>query len=176
MRRTWPPRVTLVDMRLVTQGTLLKGMAVSAMLLVAAACGSGGNSPGGAGAGGSRTTATASPAPALSVCQDVDRLRDTLAALTPLTGRLPSSTEMKTAARDIQSSLSGLGNRTEWQTQTDNLKAATEHMQSAADNLAASPGARGVASRARTAVASVNDAIRRLLTAVGSRCPSPSPT
>ena len=83
---------------------------------------------------------------------------------------------LEAAAADIQSSLSGLGNRTEWQTQIDNLKAAVANMQSAADSLAASPGARGVASNVRTAVAGVNDSIRRLLTAVGSRCPSPSPS
>lgn len=155
-------------------GMLLTGTVVSAVLLMAAACGAG-NSPG-AGQGSPRATAAASPAPTLSVCRDVDSLRGTLDSLTPLHGRLPTSTQMKAAAQDIETSLSGLGNRTEWRTQTDNLKTATENMRSAADNLAASPGARGAASRARTAVASVNDAIRRLLTAVGSRCPSPSPS
>lgn len=103
-------------------------------------------------------------------------LRATLQSLSPVKGALPTSTQMKTAARDIQSSLSGLANRTEWRAQIDNLKAATANMQSAADSLAASPGARGVTSEARTAVAGVNDAIRRLLAAVGSRCPSPSPS
>lgn len=163
-------------MRLVTlRGMPLKGTVLSAVLLTAA-CGSGGNSPGGTGAGSPRPTATASPAPTLSVCGDVERLRNTLDALTPLKGRLPSSTEMRAAEQDIQSSLSGLRNRTEWQTQIDNLRAATENMRSAADNLAASPGARGAPSRARIAVAGVNHAIRRLLAAVGSRCPSPSPS
>jgi hypothetical protein len=49
-------------------------------------------------------------------------------------------------------------------------------MNAAADNIAASPGARGAASQVRTSVAQVNDALRRLLAAVGSRCPSPSPS
>lgn len=156
---------------------LLKAAVVSAVTLVAAACGSGGNSPGGAGTSSPRPSVTASPAPTLSFCQDVAELRDTLQSLTPIKGAaLPTSTQLKAAAADIQSSLSGLGNRTEWQTQIDNLKAAVANMQSAADSLAASPGARGVASNVRTAVAGVNDSIRRLLTAVGSRCPSPSPS
>jgi ABC-type Zn uptake system ZnuABC Zn-binding protein ZnuA len=155
---------------------LLKGAVVSAVALVAAACGSGGNSPSGAGAASPRPSVTASPAPTLSFCQDVAQLRATLESLSPVKGALPTSTQLKAAAADIQSSLSGLGNRTEWQTQIDNLKAAVANMQSAADSLAASPGARGVASNVRVAVAGVNDSIRRLPTAVGSRCPSPSPS
>jgi hypothetical protein len=156
---------------------LLRGTVVAAVTLAAAACGSGGNSPSGAGATSPRPSVTASPAPTLSVCSDVDQLRATLASLSPIKGAaLPTSTQLKAAAADIQSSLSGLGNRTEWQTQIDNLKAAAANMQSAAESLAASPGARGVTSDVRVAVAGVNDSIRRLLTAVGSRCASPSPS
>lgn len=141
-------------------------------MLAAAACG-GGGSPGTAAAS---PPARATTAPALSFCGSVDGLRSTLDSLTPLVSRLPTSTEMKTAAQDIDTDLSGLGSRTEWQTQIDNLKTANANMESAADRLAATPGARGVAASARSAVARVNDAIRRLLTAVGSRCPSPSPS
>ena len=155
---------------------LLKGAVVSAVMLTAAACGSGSSSPGGAGTSSPRPSVTASPAATLSICQDVAELRDTLETLSPVKGALPTSTQLKAAAAAIQSSLAGLGNRTEWQTQINNLKAAVANMQSAADSLAASPGARGVTSNVRTSVAGVNDSIRRLLVAVGSRCPSSSPS
>ncbi len=144
---------------------VIAGTIVSSVTLSAAACG---------GSGSPATTATT--APALSLCQDVSQLRATLDSLTPVKGGVPTSTQLNTAATDIRSSLAGLGNRTEWQTQIDNLDAAVTRMQSAADTLAASPGAGSSAANARTAVAQVNDAIGRLLTAVGSRCPSASPT
>jgi hypothetical protein len=119
---------------------------------------------------------TAASTQALSFCQNVAELRTTLQSLTPVHGSLPSSSQMKAAAQDIQTSLSGLGRQTQWQTQIDNLRTAVTNMNSAADNIAASPGARGAASQVRIAVAQVNDALRRLLVAVGSRCPSPSPS
>jgi hypothetical protein len=145
-------------------------MAASAVLLLAAACGSNGTTPSAAG------TTAARPTPSLAVCQNVNELRATLTSLTPVKGALPTSTQMKAAAASIQANLAALGNRTEWQTQIDNLKTAAANMQTAADNLAASPAARGVTGSARTAVAQANDSIRRLLVAVGSRCPSPSPS
>jgi hypothetical protein len=83
---------------------------------------------------------------------------------------------MKAAAQDIQASLAGLGRQTHLQTQIDNVRTAVTNMNAAADNIAASPGARGAASQVRIAVAQVNDSLRRLLVAVGSRCPSPSPS
>lgn len=166
-----------MGMRLLTSwGTLLLAAIASAVILMAAACGPTGNSPSAA-EHSPPTRAAASPSPALSFCQDVARLHATLQALTPIKGALRTSTEMRAAAQEIQSSLSGsLGKRSEWQTEIDNLKAAAANMRSAADDLAASPGARGVTSHARTAVGRVDHATRRLLTAVGSRCPSPSPS
>ena len=166
------------DMSLETpREMLLKGITASGAILLATACGPSGGSPNGTGTSSPPANTTASPSPVLSFCQDVAGLRTALQTLTPIHGNsLPTSHELKAVAQDIQSSLSGLGRRTEWQTQIDNLRSATANMQSAADSLAASPGARGVSSRVTTAVASVNDSIRRLLTAVGSRCPSPSAT
>jgi hypothetical protein len=158
----------------------VQGAIVSAAILAAAACGSSGTSPGSAGSTAHQATVAASsspsPAPTLSFCQDVNSLRATLATLTPIKGAaLPTSATMKNAVRDIQSALSGLSSRAERRTQIDNVRAATDNMETAADNLAASPGARGVPAQVRTAVAGVTDSIRRLITAVGSRCPSPSP-
>jgi len=162
-------------MPVVTFRWLLRGLLASAVMVLAAACTSGGSSPDAARLNRPLASVTSSPAPPLAFCQDVDGLRATLATLTPVKGSLRTSREMKAAAREIQSNLTRLGSRNEWRTQIDNLKAATATMGSAADSLAASPGARGVVSNARVAVARVNDAIRRLVTAVGSRCPSPSP-
>jgi hypothetical protein len=156
---------------------LLTGTVISAAMLVAAACGSGGTTPGSAGATSPQGGAAASPSPSLVICQDVDRIRATLHSLAPVKGSsLPSSSQLQAAAQEIKSSLSSMGNRTEWQTQIDNLKAAAANLRTAAESLAASPGARGVSSDVRIAVAQANAAIRQFLTAVGSRCPSPSAT
>jgi hypothetical protein len=156
---------------------LLKGTVVTTVLLISAACGSGSSSSSdGAGASGPSASTTSAPAHTLSFCPDVAELDATRQSLSHVTNSLPTSTAMKAAASGIESSLAGLGRRTEWQTQIDNLKTAVANMQSAADRLAASPGARGVSSQVRTSVAGVNDSIRRLVTAVGDRCPSPSPS
>jgi hypothetical protein len=151
---------------------LLKATIAAAALLAAAGCGSGGSAP----AAAPSSTPTAASTQALSFCQDVAELRAALATLTPVHGSLPSSSQVKATAQEIQTSLAGLGRQTQWQTQIDNVRTAVTNMNAAADNIAASPGARGAASQVRTSVAQVNDALRRLLVAVGSRCPSPSPS
>ena len=159
-----------------TARLLLAGVAAAAVMVSGAACGSGGTTAGNGGATSPQVGAAASPSPSLAVCRDVDKIRDALHSLTPVKGALPSSTQVTAAIQDIQEGLSGLGNRTEWQSEIDNLKAAVANLETAVANLVASPGARGAAASVRTAVAQVNDSIRRLLTAVGSRCPSPSPS
>jgi len=119
---------------------------------------------------------TAAATQALSFCGNVAKLHATLQSLTPVHGSLPTSAQMKAAAQDIQTSLPGLSRQTHLQTQIDNLRTAVANMNAAADNIAASPGARGATSQVRTSVAQVNEALRRLLAAVGTRCPSPSPS
>jgi hypothetical protein len=151
---------------------LLKATIAAATMLAAAGCASGTSAP----AAPAASSPTAAATQALSFCQNVAELRATLQTLTPVHGSLPSSSQMKAAAQEIQTSLAGLGRQTQWQTQIDNLRAAVTNMNAAADNIAASPGARGAAGQVRVAVAQVNDALRRLLVAVGSRCPSPSPS
>jgi hypothetical protein len=151
---------------------LLKATIAAAALLAAVGCGSGGSAP----AAAPPSTPAAASTQALSFCGDVAELHAALATLTPVHGSLPSSSQMKATAQEIQTSLAGLGRQTQWQTQIDNLRTAVTNMNAAADNIAASPGARGAAGQVRTSVAQVNDALRRLLAAVGSRCPSPSPS
>ena len=151
---------------------LLKATIAAAAMLVVAGCGSADTTPTAA----APSSPTAAATQALSFCRDVAELHATLQTLTPVHGSLPTSAQMKAAAQDIQTSLAGLGRQTHLQTQIDNLRTAVANMNAAADNIAASPGARGATSQVRTSVAQVNDALRRLLAAVGSRCPSPSPS
>jgi hypothetical protein len=150
---------------------LLKATIAAAAMLVVAGCGSAASAP-----AATAPSPTAAATQALSFCGDVAKLHATLQTLTPVHGSLPTSAQMKAAAQDIQASLAGLGRQTHLQTQIDNLRTAVTNMNAAADNIAASPGARGAAGQVRIAVAQVNDALRRLLAAVGSRCPSPSPS
>lgn len=79
--------------------------------------------------------------------------------------------------RGIQASLSDLSKSagTRWRTQIDDLKSAAAGLQSAADDQAASPSRNGAAT-VTSRVADVAAAGRRLLAAVGNRCPSPSVT
>jgi hypothetical protein len=157
---------------------LIQGAVAVAAILVTAACGSSGTSPANAGSTAQQTAAAASPSPSptLSFCPNVDSLRATLTSLTPIKGAaLPTSATMKNAVREIQSALPGLSRRAEWRAQVDSVQAAAANMQRAAENLAASPGGRGVTAQVRTSVANVNDSVRRLLTAVGSRCPAATP-
>jgi len=151
---------------------LLKATIAAAAMLVVAGCGSAASAP----AATAPSSPTAAATRALSFCGDVAELHATLQTLTPVHGSLPTSAQMKDAAQDIQTSLAGLGRQTHLQTQIDNVRTAVTNMNAAADNIAASPGARGATGQVRIAVAQVNDALRRLLAAVGSRCPSPSPS
>ncbi len=150
---------------------LLKILAAVVVIAGAVAC-----SSGPAASAGTPSRTPASPAAPLRFCQNVEALQAVLASLTPLKGKLPTSAQMTAAASSIETNLAGLANQHQWQTQIDNLESATQTMKSAAGDLAASPGAGGVAARARTATAQVNDAIRRLVSAVGVRCPSTSAT
>jgi hypothetical protein len=145
----------------------LKATIAAAAMLVVAGCGSAASAP----AATAPTSPTAAATQALSFCGDVAELRAALQTLTPVHGSIPSSSQMKATAQEIQTNLAGLGRQTQWQTQIDNLRTAVTNMNAAADNIAASPGARGATSQVRIAVAQVNDALRRLLAAVGSRCP-----
>lgn len=160
----------------------IEGAIASAALLLAAACGSGGSSPGGTGSGGpssavAASPGSASPSPVLTVCQDVASLRAAWHSLTTVSINEGAVSEIKAVARGIQASLSDLSSSagTEWKPQIDNLRSDLARLQSAADSLAASPSASGRSS-ATSAVASVAASTRRLLAAVGNRCPSPPPS
>ena len=155
---------------------------LAAVMLLAAACSSGGGSPGGSGTGGTSSSASASsapsrPTPVLTVCQDVNSVRAALTSLVSVSITQANVSEIKAVARGMEASVADLANtvsgRTEWQSQVDALKSAVTQLQSAASSYAAAPSREaGV----KSAKANVAVAARRLLAAVGNRCPSPPAT
>jgi hypothetical protein len=156
----------------------LKGAMVSAALLLAAACGSAGSSPaGGRSSGAPASPRTAPPTPVLTVCQDVTTMRAALHSLTTVSITQGAVSEIKAAGRAIQTSLGDLSATagTEWRAQIDNLRSSVANLQSAADDYKASPSSSG-RSKVGTAIGAVAADGRRLLTAIGNRCPSPSPS
>lgn len=158
--------------------TALTAVLVPAAVLLAAACGSGASSPSSTRhpTGAAAPPRTASPAPALTACQGVDSLRAALHSLTTVKITQGADSEIKAVARGIQASVSELSGaaRAEWGTQIDDLKSALTRLQSAAGHGSASPAAHQPTLRA--AAADVGAAGRRLLAAMGNRCPSPSPS
>ena len=163
---------------------VLSGAALSAVMLLTAACGSSGSSPGGTGTGGASSSAAASPVPSrptpvLTVCQDVNSLRAALHSIVSVSNTEGAVSEIQAVARGMETSADDLSNtvsgRTEWRSQIDALKSELARLQSAADSYAASPSANGQSS-VRSAKASVAVNARRLLATAGNRCPSPSAT
>jgi len=156
---------------------VLNGAILALAMLPVAACGSGGGPPAGTvPPSGPVPPRSAAPSPVLTVCQDVATLRAALHGLTSVSiGQGPVS-EVSAAGRAIQASLSDLSRTagTEWQAQVGDLRSELEKLQSAAASLTASPSAHGQ-STVTSAVASVAASGRRLLAAIGNRCPSPSP-
>lgn len=156
----------------------LKGAMVSAALLLAAACGSAGSSPaGGRSPGTAASPTTAPPTPVLTVCQDVATIRGALHSLATVSITEGAVSEIKAAGRAIQTSLADLSatTGTHWRTRIDNLRSSVANLQSAADDYKASPSSSG-RSRVNTAAGAVAADGRRLLAAIGNRCPSPSPS
>jgi hypothetical protein len=155
---------------------------LSAVILLAAACGSGGSSPGDTGTGSSSPSASAPPAPSrptpvLTVCQDVNSVRAALHSLVSISITEAAVSEIQAVARGMETSVADLGEtvsgRTEWRSQVDALKSAVVRLQSAASSYAAAPSREAGVSSAK---ANVAVAARRLLTAVGNRCPAPPVT
>ena len=164
--------------------SVVGGAILCAVTLLAAACGSGGSSPGGTGTGGASSSASVSPAssrpsPVLTVCQDVNTVRAALENLVAVSVTEPAVSHIQTAAREMESGVADLAGTvsggTEWRTQIDALKSDLARLQSAASSYAASPGS-SARSSVVSAEASVAAAARRLLAAVGNRCPAPSGT
>ncbi len=161
----------------------MSGATLGAVMFLAAACGSGGTSPGGTGTGGSSgvpaSSGSSRPAPVLTVCQDVDSVRAALRGIVSVGVTEAAVSEIEAVARGMKVSVADLGNtvsgREEWQSQIDAVKSELARLQSAASSYQAAPGTQARSS-VLSAKASVAVTARRLLAAVGNRCPAPSAT
>ena len=167
--------------RAVLRKTALAGMAAAATLVLAA-CGSGGGSSSGTGSASARasTSASARPTPVLTVCQDVNSVRHALNSIVATSvGQAPIS-EIQAVTRAMQTAVTDLSNTVsgqhEWSSQIAALKTQLDRLQSAASSDASAPPANGGRSTVAAAKASVVAATGRLLSAVGNRCPAPTPT
>jgi len=148
--------------------------------LIAVACSSGGTT-----AGGTSPSASASASPAASatptatslVCEDAADLRTSLHNLTHSNVSSGGVTELKSNLAQVHTDLTALITHAkgQWQTQTSDLKAALDKLQTAISDLSSSPSASTVAGTV-TALRGVAASGGSLLTAVGTRCPSASPS
>jgi hypothetical protein len=113
------------------------------------------------------------------VCQDVDSVRAALRSIVTVSVTEAAVGEIEAVARGMEVSVADLGNtvsgREEWRSQIDAVKSELARLQSAASSYQASPSTRA-RSGVLSAKASVAVTARRLLAAVGNRCPSPSAT
>jgi hypothetical protein len=161
----------------------MSGATLGAVMFLAAACGSGGTSPGGTGTGGSSgapaSSGSSRAAPVLTVCQDVDSVRAALRGIVSVSVTEAAVSEIEAVARGMAVSVADLGNtvsgREEWQSQIDAVKSELARLQSAASSYQAAPDTQARSS-VLSAKASVAVTARRLLAAVGNRCPAPSAT
>jgi hypothetical protein len=143
--------------------------------LLAVACSSGGSTAGGPSASG---TPAASPTATTSVvCQDAADLRTSISKLTHSDVSKGGATEIKSNLAQVHTDLTALTTHAkgEWQAQTSALKAALTTLQTAVSDLSSSPSASTVAGVA-TALGGVATAGKSLLTTIGTRCPSASPS
>jgi hypothetical protein len=146
--------------------------------LLAAACSSGSTPASGTSPSGTPSaSASATPTATTLVCQDAADLRTSLHNLTHSKVSTGGVTELKSNLAQVHTDLTALITHAkgEWQTQTSALKSALTTLQTAISDLSSSPSASTVAGVA-TALRGVAAAGGSLLTAVGTRCPSASPS
>src|ERR1700744_4445158 len=163
----------------------LTGVAAAATLVLAA-CSSGGGSSNGSGSApasasaSSTASASARPTPVLTVCQDVNSVRHALSSIVATSiGQAPVS-EVQAVTRAMQTALTDLSNTVsgqhEWSSQIAAVQTQLDRLQSAASSDPPAPPPNGGQSTVAAAKASVVAATGRLLSAVGNRCPAPTPT
>jgi hypothetical protein len=154
-----------------------RGILLSGLVLLAAACGSGGSGSGSPASAGSPSSSAAAPATSASavLCSDVAALRGSLQELTSIRPNANTVTELSSAVQNVQTNLAALGSAagTVWNVQVQNLRAALTKLQSAVSTLAAQRNASSV-SGVVTALGGVSTAARQLLDAASPSCPSPS--
>jgi hypothetical protein len=159
-----------------------RGILLSGLVLLAAACDSGGSaseSPASAGSPSSSAAAPSASASSASVsaalCSDVAALRGSLQELTSIRPSASTVAELRGAVRNVQLNLADLSSAVGslWSGQVQNLRSALINLQSAVSTLTTQRNASSV-SAAVTAVGGVSAAARQLLDAASPSCPSPS--
>ena len=142
--------------------------------LLAVACSSGSSPSGGT---SPSPTASASPTATSVVCQDAADLRASLRNLTHSDVSKGGVAEIKSNLAQVHTDLTALTTHAkgEWQAQTSALKAALDKLQTAVSDLSSSPSASTVAGVV-AALRETATAGGSLLTAIGTKCPSASPS
>jgi hypothetical protein len=151
--------------------------------LLVAACSSGSSSSGAASAPATSAAAStsasaaasAAPSPTSVLCQDVAALRTSLNTLTHIHVTKGAADEIKSDLADVKTKLTTLTTNAkgQWQSQSTDLKAALDKLQTATSDLAANPSVSTV-SGVVTALGGVTSAASKLLAATSTDCPSAS--
>ena len=125
------------------------------------------------------TSAAASPTATAdaALCADADALRTSLTNLTHISVGKGSADQIKSGIANVKTALTTFTTqaKSEYQAQTSALKSALGKLQTAASNLGSHPSISTVADTV-TALSGVATAAGSLLTAVGTKCPSASPS
>jgi hypothetical protein len=125
-------------------------------------------------------TSAATPAAATAnaaLCADADALRTSLGNLTHISVGKNSADQIESGIANVKKTLAGFTAQAkgEYQAQTGALKSALDKLQTAASSLKSNPGVSTVADTV-SALTGVATAAGGLLTAVGAKCPSASPS
>jgi hypothetical protein len=112
-----------------------------------------------------------------ALCADADALRTSLSNLTHISVGKNSADQIKSGIANVKKTLTGFTTQAkgEYQAQTGALKSALDKLQTAASGLKSNPGITTVADTV-SALTGVATAAGSLLTAVGAKCPSASPS
>jgi len=122
-------------------------------------------------------TSSATPTPNPVVCADADALRASLDKLAQVTVGAGTAEEIKADLEKVRADLTTLAkdSRGERQDETNALTSALTALQTAVDDLVATPSTSAISAVA-TALGEVGTAAQDLLAAVSTRCPSVSPS
>jgi uncharacterized protein len=167
-----------MNLRTVTRAARWKVVVTACGLALLAGCASSSTSPGGTSTAAPPASSPAAASPSSSVlCADVAALRASLDQLVHVKIQAGAATEITADIQSVKAALTKLVNdaRGKWQAQTSALSAALDQLKTAAQELTASPSGTTVSAVA-AALGQVKRAAQDLLAAVGTDCPSASPS
>lgn len=167
-----------MNLRTVTRAARWKLVVTACGLALLAGCASSSTSPGGTSTAAPPASSPAAASPSSSVlCADVAALRASLDQLVHVKIQAGAATEITADIQSVKAALTKLVNdaRGKWQAQTSALSAALDQLKTAAQELTASPSGTTVSAVA-AALGQVKRAAQDLLAAVGTDCPSASPS